>query len=110
MSIGISESEFWHLNPHKIDIRIKAFNKIQERKDDDMWTMGFYVLNAIAVVLSNAFGGKAEYMKESLHKQNKELTQEEKDKQIELLFANLQIMQANFEASHKKDGGTDNGN
>ena len=112
MAIGISESEFWHLNPHKVDLRIKAYKKMQEQKDYEMWTMGAYVLNAFSTVLSNFLGKKAEYMKEPLHKQNQtqELTQKEKDKQIELLFANLNIMKSNFEASHRKDGGTGNGN
>lgn len=112
LSIGISEDEFWHLNPHKINLRIKAFNKMQERKDEEMWTFGIYIMNAVSTVIANCFGNKAEYMKEPLHKQaiTKELTQEEKNRQIEMLFANLQIMQANFEVSHKSNGGTDNGN
>lgn len=67
-----------------------------------------YIQEAFSVVLSNAFASKgakpvsyrdkpilAEY-KES----NRELTEEEKQAQIELLFSNLSLMQKNFESNN----------
>lgn len=74
-----------------------------------MWRMGIYILNAVSVSINRCLGGKADYLKEPLFKSNRELTKEEKDRKIDELFANLQIMQANFEASHRT-GENNNGN
>jgi hypothetical protein len=102
LAIGIMENEFWQMNPHKINIRLKAYKEIQRRKDYDMWIQGLYTMKAFSVVISNAFGKHAEYFDEPISEKNRELTQEEIINQTKEFFAGLEIMKANFEAEKNR--------
>lgn len=102
-------------SPVELKPYIKAYEIKQERQDQQMWAMGVYVQNAVAVAIDRCLRGrksKAEYLKkpileEAIEKKRQEermknLTEEEKIKMTKLLFAQLETMQANFELNHKK--------
>ena len=85
-----------------------AYKIKEEINDTNNWLLGMYVHEAVAVVISNAFAGKGEAPKKYRDKpilaeykeNNRELTEEEKQSQIDALFGNLQLMQHNFELTH----------
>lgn len=47
------------MNPHRLNICIKAYNKAQEREDYNAWNYGRYVYQAFSAVLASAFGSKS---------------------------------------------------
>ena len=108
LEIGISEREFWSLNPHKINIRINVYNSLQKQKDEDMWHLGMYIHRAVLSAIDKCLGGKLEYFDKPMYEQakeeNKELTEDEKLQQVKALFTSLEIMQGNFERNHKNGG------
>lgn len=101
LAIGISESEFWSLNPHKVKLRIEAYKQKKLEEDRSLWMQGLYNMRAFGVVLSSAFGGNMDYFKEPLMTAEKELTEEEIIEKTKELFKSLEIMQSNFERSSK---------
>lgn len=76
--------------------------------DEIMWMNGRYTMEAFEVVLANAFkkeGSPPEKYREmplmkEYREQNRVLTEEEKQEQINILFGNLENMQKKFEAAH----------
>ena len=98
--------------PAELKPYLEAEKIRQKRKDAELWQAGIYQTSATFTAVANALMGKkskAEYIKKPLleseeekKKQSKILTEEEKKKQREALLASLQLMQANFEANHKK--------
>lgn len=74
--------------------------------------MGAYVQSAFSTSLSNAFNkrSKAKYLDKPIMKEmeenNKELSEEELQKQRELFVAKLMAMQTNFELNHKDGKGS----
>lgn len=107
-AIGVSWQDFWHMNPHIINLLLEGHNEKIKELDTLAWSFGHYVLSAVATSIENNFAKhpKAKYIKEPLMKEierkNKPMTEEELQKQRELFVAQLQVMQANFELSHPK--------
>lgn len=66
--MGIREEVFWRLNPKKLEPYIEAERLKTKERNFYAWLDGFYVNEAFAVVIANAFGKKgskkAEYPKE----------------------------------------------
>lgn len=87
----------------------KAFELKMKTRDEELWLQGRYNLEALQVVFSHLGAGlsgkqsKAEYPREpiSFASGNKELTEEEKQKQREMFVAMLQTKKANFDLNHK---------
>ena len=104
----MSLNEIKHSTLSELFFYDDAYVKKREMLDEIMWMNGMYTMDALRVVLSNAFASKgstpAEYMKNSLlsemREKNRVLTEEEKQEQIQILFGNLEMMQANFERTH----------
>ena len=73
-----------------------------------MWINGMYTLDALSVVMSNAFAAKGSKGKDyrsmpimsEIKERNRELTEEEKLEQVQMLWNSLSIMQSNFERTH----------
>lgn len=114
LSIGISYNDFWGMNPHIIKIYIDAYKTKLEEHNFLMYLQGIYVRDALLSTVGNMFKGKGtkdfEYPKEpySLNSEetdnsNKELTEEEKDLQVKMLFANLESMKRRFDARKQQD-------
>lgn len=99
--------------PAELKPYLEAEKIRQKRRDAELWQAGIYQTSATFTAVANALMGKkskVEYIKKPLlesaeeekKKQSKILTEEEKKKQREALLASLQLMQASFEANHKK--------
>ena len=105
IAVGMTAAEFWNSYPCEIIPYFKAREKQRKIKDEEDYTLYIYFSNAIEVALYNAFKEKgkkpAEHIKEPLLKtyedEHRELTKEEKKASVELLFANLGLMQETFE-------------
>lgn len=111
--MGCSEERFWTLNPRKIKVIYVKKQEIQNKQLDHIaWLHGMYVHAAMSVVMANAFSKKGakpvEYPDKPLLDRepdetivvSEEMSQEEKDKHVNMLFDQLHIMQANFELYH----------
>ena len=64
LTLGVSYDEFWSLNPHKINILIKAFNE-KKKQDTAMQNMFFhlqgqYFADALLATVGNMFRGKGQ--------------------------------------------------
>lgn len=78
-----------------------------------MWWFGFYIQDAVAIAVEKNLAGrkaKGKYFEKPLlqevaekqEEQKKVLSEEEKMKQVEMLFQTLQIRQANFELEKQR--------
>lgn len=113
LSIGISFKDFWSMTPHEIMLVLEGFKQQQDRETEMqnmlMYIQGRYFADAIMCTVGNMFskkGAKAiSYPKEpyDLHP-DRELTEAEKQKQVEMIFTNLERMKTNFENAHNKGG------
>ena len=104
LALGISEELFWTLNPKRLYPHIEADKRKQEKRDLEMWRMGFYVQNAVAVAIDKVLNGRKstlEYMDKPLLAQVKEsqqeveLSEDEKMRQVEALFMSLETLSTN---------------
>ena len=112
LSIGISYKDFWHMNPR----RIRAFGEAHKKKtqilDEYMWQMGWYNKEAFQVVMAHfgaGLSGKksdAEYIKKPLLQENPngkgtELTEEEKQREVDLFFKRENIRRLNWQRNKR---------
>lgn len=58
MSMGQSAEEYWYGRSDLAKFYRQAYNIQLERKNQELWLQGIYIMDAFAVVLGNAFGGK----------------------------------------------------
>ena len=118
LSIGISYNDFWHMNPHIINLIVRGHNKHLQIMDAMMYTwFGNYAFSAVSVAVEHVLMGrkaKSKYIEKPVLKaleeqkaeqeeKGIELTEEEKKRQTEQLFMRLKIMGANFELSKKAE-------
>lgn len=111
LAIGVSYKEFWDYTPHEVKRIFEGYSERQKMQMDYdnaiAFVQGRYFVDALLCTVGNMFSKKSvnlEYPKEpyDLHPQGvKELTQEEKDLQVQALFANLQRMKHNFERAKR---------
>lgn len=108
MAIGVSEEKFWDSTPVELKPYVNAYKLQQKARDAELWRMGMYAMSAVQTSLSMALNGKkskAEYLKKPMlydeHKDDIELTEEEKKTEREKFLMQLQIMQANFERNNE---------
>ena len=110
LALGISEELFWTLNPRRIQPYLEADKRKQEKRDLEMWRMGFYVQNAVAVAIDKVLNGRKsslEYMDKPLLEKYKEsqeeveLSEDEKMRQVEALFMSLQTLSTNSKLAKK---------
>jgi len=117
LAVGITAKEFWDSYPVEIEPYFEA-EKIRRRiSDEEAWLGGFYTLEAISVVLGNAFRKKntkpLEYRKQpilkELYEKNKPLTQKEIEEKArrdaDRLFHRLEIARFNQELAEKRMSG-----
>lgn len=88
----------------------KAYNLYLEEQDTLSWELGIYFNSAIKSALDSAFNGrnaKTEYVKEPIFshigEERKELSEEEKDRQVDLFFKQQNAMRINWKRSHRKN-------
>lgn len=102
---GVSIERFGKLNMNEIRYIANAYAEKQEtdfkNADIEAYIQGIYMMCALRATVINFFGGKKanfEYPEKAytLAKDEPELTEEEKDAQVELFFASLKVMEQNF--------------
>lgn len=87
--MGVPYETFWHLNPVKLQLFIKAYQLKRKMQDEQMWYMGMYVQNAVSVSVEHCLAGekaKSKYLEKPMMSDLESdlgLTQEEID-EIEL--------------------------
>lgn len=113
--MGYSYWEFWDMNPRILEPILEGYKLNRKIKDENNWLLGGYIFEAITIALGNMGRKKSQKPKnyfEELKKpvldlaqsSNTELSEEEKQKRLDLLIAGLRVKQANFELSKQKKG------
>lgn len=113
--MGITWWQFWELNPHKIEI-IKLGYEEQKIEIDAMmhaW-WGTYGLSAVSVAVEHCIHGRkasTKYIEKPIlsqieisKKDSNKLTEEEKQKQVDLFFAEQKARRVNWKRNQKKQG------
>ena len=115
LSIGISLSEFEHLNPRKLELYFDAYKERKERELSEQNSLfhlqGQYFMEAIMSTVGNALSGKSgkkyKYPEKPYPLKNNRsevLTEEELKLQREQFVAMFETMGANFRLSQKSKG------
>lgn len=102
--MGVSYSEFKHLNPYKLSLIAKGYEMQRKIRDQEAWMwIGSYMRDAISIGSRNGIWGKGK-----LEYQKKPLLSEQDNRKTDLkkareaFAAGLLTMQANFELNHPK--------
>ena len=106
--IGVPYDLFWHLTPKKFESFEKAYKLKRQIEDENNWCLGIYFCRSLSVALDNAFNGKnakSRYFEQpifsNIEKQDQELSEEEKDRQVDLFFKQQNAMRINWKRSHR---------
>lgn len=101
--------------PKDFEPYIDAHNALLKKQDEQMWRMGLYVNNAVAVAVDHCLHGRksvSEYLKVPLMQLQQEakksrgtLTEEEKQKEVDQFFARERARRINWKRAHGKLGG-----
>lgn len=113
--MGVSYNEFWELTPRSLNVIVESYKLKRKVQDEEQWLLGGYMFSAVSFALQNAFRKKNqkaktyfEELKEPFLKgiadktSNGEMSEEEKNKKLDLLMAQLRVKQANFEINNGK--------
>ena len=100
--MGISEKEFWNMNPYLLEAYRKADELRIKQADSDRWSQGLYFDNAVVAGVDNALNGRkssAKYIDKPMYSEidfsEKEKKKRRKQAQENLLNS-LILMQTNF--------------
>ena len=104
---GMTAEQFWHSYPKEIEPYFDALKKRRKLVDEEHYALYIYISDALNTALGNAFRGRGqkakELMKEPImqkhERENRELTEDEEEAQVALVFQNLASMQRSFEQS-----------
>lgn len=115
LSLGVSEERIFDGTPNDLKPFLEAQKLKHKMHDEEAWTDNQYTMVAVSVALQKFFFGKkskAKYLEKPLYQiaeekrkdeeENKQLTEDDKKKGRENLLMMLQLMQINFNNSHKK--------
>ena len=111
IAIGVSEEFFWDSCPTELKAYEEAHKKQLKEQNMLMWLNGMYISNAIMSTIGNStwFRGKnsklSEYPKEPFDlfgNNTHEITEEEKQREVDKFFAQESVRRANWKRTHKK--------
>lgn len=110
LAMGIGYEEFWESTPRKLNVIIEGYKIKRKIEDEQQWYLGGYVFEAVSIAVGNAFrkkNQKAQSYFELLDKPffksaELELSEDEKQRQIDALMARLHTMESNFNIKHGK--------
>lgn len=110
ISKDVPYETFWHLTPKKLEAFYKAHQIKMEEKNQLAWFFNQYTLSAVwFAVEHNIHGRKAnsKYAEKPfpLYEKDKkeELTEEEKQREVDLFFAREKARRINWKRNHQKD-------
>ncbi|MEE3484493.1 MAG: hypothetical protein VZQ98_09260 [Bacteroidales bacterium] len=101
------------MNPRILEPILEGYKLKRKIIDENQWLLGGYIFEAVSIALGNMAKKKGQkpdnYFEEikrpalqSINTNNGELTEEEKQKRLDLLVAGLRIKQANFELAKQQ--------
>ena len=101
------------MNPRILEPILEGYKLKRKIIDENQWLLGGYIFEAVSIALGNMAKKKGQkpnnYFEEikrpalqSINTNNGELTEEEKQKRLDLLIAGLSIKQANFELAKQQ--------
>ena len=101
------------MNPRILEPILEGYKLKRKIRDENQWLLGGYVFEAVSIALGNMAKKKGQkpdnYFEEikrpalqSINTNNGELTEEEKQKRLDLLVAGLRVKQANFELAKQQ--------
>lgn len=110
--MGITWWQFWELNPHKIKIIAIGYNEQKLEFDAMMHAWwGEYGLSAVSVAVEHCIHGRkanSKYIEKPIlsqieisKKNSNKLTKEEKQKQVDLFFAEQKARRVNWKRNQK---------
>jgi len=97
---GVTDERFWHLNPKKLSYYKKAYEKRLEIESYGRWEQGMYFREAVVSALSKHEYPKHPYgfdKKLDEEKEEREYTEEEKQKARDQFVQSMLIMQGRWE-------------
>ena len=110
MAIGVPYDLFWHLTPKKLESFEKAYKLKRQIEDENNWCLGIYFCRSLSVALDNAFNGKnakSRYFEQpifsNIENNEHELTEEEKEREVDLFFKQQNAMRINWQRNHRKN-------
>ena len=106
LAIGMSSAEYWEGDPSLARYFRKAYKIKQEEINNNAWLQGMYIYDAISTALHNALRGKnqkaKEYAKQPYNFENKEKSEIEKAKEVEIEQEKAAAWMENFVRINKK--------
>lgn len=112
--MGVSWSEFWSMNPRILKSISEGYSeklRIETERNNNMaYLQGKYFVDGILCTVGNMFskGKPFEYPKEPYQLFGKrELTEEEKQREVDLFFEREETRRKNWQRNKKKRGGVD---
>ncbi len=94
----MTPDEYWHGSPELTQAYRAAYKLRKEERNWECWIQGLYFYHALNVALSNAFGGKAEYMSEpiKIFPPTQEEIEKQQEKEAEQLYKTLSAFAEKF--------------
>lgn len=113
----MSKKEFMKSLPIELPAFYKAYKQRRKIRDEEMWIMGQYIMSALdATVCNNSLwkgkhGTPSKYIEKPIfsqyeEKKERELTEEEKQSQLDKFVMSLKLLESNFKANRKNKDGT----
>lgn len=101
------------MNPRILEPILEGYKLKRKIIDENQWLLGGYIFEAVSIALGNMAKKKGQkpdnYFEEikrpalqSINTNNGKLTEEEKQKRLDLLVAGLRVKQANFELAKQQ--------
>lgn len=100
------------MNPHVIRLLIKGHKEKMIMRDEEMWRLGIYVREALKSTVCNGFVWKGKGQQSDEYPQRpfmqsdnictQEITEEEKQREVDKFFAQESARRANWRRTHKK--------
>jgi hypothetical protein len=88
LAIGMSSAEYWEGDPSLARYFRKAYKIKQDEINNNAWLQGLYIYDAVSTAVYNALRGKnsqaREYAKQPFNLENREKTEQEKAKEVEI--------------------------
>ena len=106
LAIGMSSAEYWEGDCSLTRYYRKAYKIKQEEINNNAWLQGMYVYDAISTAIHNALRGKnstaKDYAKQPYNIGNKEKSEQEKAKEVEIEQEKAAAWMENFVRINKK--------
>lgn len=115
LAIGVPYDSFWHLTPAKLESFYRAHKLKMKLLDEQAYMQGIYFMEALKATVCNApfWRGKGQepyqypkkpFAQESVGLSESDMSEEEKQKQVDLFFAQESARRANWRRTHHKSG------